>query len=363
MKKFNTLLTYVSSNRIWLITLGCLDLFFAFLAWVAYPVDFLSLVGLMIFVSLAAFVIPFVISIHKRSKIDAAFRRFLLEPDDTNEYLLCESAPASMRPYIHELAHHLRMQEGYVNEQQLKVANYESYIENWVHEIKKPLSLMTLLLDNRKVEMSPLVHTRMLYVRDHVRQNVEQILYFSRLGAAHKDCYFEPILILETCREAVEDNLSLLEEAQFSVTYSGNDCNVISNKKGFMFILGQIISNSVKYAVKDTAPAIQFSVTDNPESGQITLSVSDNGTGIPASDLPFVFDKGFTGDAGSFLSRSTGMGLYLVQKMAKDLAIDLQITSQLSCGTTIILMFPKVQYPVRRFDDATADSYANTKEK
>ena len=323
MKKFNTLLTYVSSNRIWLITLGCLDLFFAFLAWVAYPGDFLSLVGLMIFVSLAAFVIPFVISIHKRSKIDAAFRRFLLEPDDTNEYLLCESAPASMRPYIHELAHHLRMQEGYVNEQQLKVANYESYIENWVHEIKKPLSLMTLLLDNRKVEMSPLVHTRMLYVRDHVRQNVEQILYFSRLGAAHKDCYFEPILILETCREAVEDNLSLLEEAQFSVTYSGNDCNVISNKKGFMFILGQIISNSVKYAVKDTAPTIQFSVTDNPESGQITLSVSDNGTGIPASDLPFVFDKGFTGDAGSFLSRSTGMGLYLVQKMAKDLAIDL----------------------------------------
>ena len=111
MKKFNTLLTYVSSNRIWLITLGCLDLFFAFLAWVAYPGDFLSLVGLMIFVSLAAFVIPFVISIHKRSKIDAAFRRFLLEPDDTNEYLLCESAPASMRPYIHELAHHLRMQE------------------------------------------------------------------------------------------------------------------------------------------------------------------------------------------------------------------------------------------------------------
>lgn len=51
-----------------------------------------------------------------------------------------------------------------------------------------------------------------------------------------------------------------------------------------------------------------------------------------------------------------------MQKMAKDLAIDLQITSQLSCGTTIILMFPKVQYPVRRFDDATADSYANTKE-
>ena len=79
---------------------------------------------------------------------------------------------------------------------------------------------MTLLLDNRKGEMSPLVHTRMLYVRDHARQNVEQILYFSRLGAAHKDYYFEPLPILGTCREAVEDNLSLLEEAGFSVIYT-----------------------------------------------------------------------------------------------------------------------------------------------
>ena len=86
MKKLHTLLTYISSNRVWLITLVCLDLFFAFLAWVAYPRDFLNLVELMIFVSFVALVIPFACAIHRRSKIDTAFRRFLLEPDDTNEY-------------------------------------------------------------------------------------------------------------------------------------------------------------------------------------------------------------------------------------------------------------------------------------
>ena len=247
-----------------------------------------------------------------------------------------------------DLAHHLRTQLEYVNEQQLKITDYESYIENWVHEIKKPLSLMTLLLDNRKDEMSPLVHTRMLYVRDHTRQNVEQILYFSRLGAVHKDYYFEPLPILETCKEAVEDNLSLLEEAHFSVTYSGNNCTAISDKKGFMFILGQIISNSVKYAAHDATPAIHFSVSDNKEIGQIVLSICDNGTGIPASDLPFVFDKGFTGDVGSYLSRSTGMGLYLVQQMASDLTIKIDIHSNTNGGTTVILTFPKVERPLGR---------------
>lgn len=271
-----------------------------------------------------------------------------VEPDDRNEYLLCESFPASMRPYLRELGQHLRTQQEYGKEQKLKIADYENYIEKWAHEIKKPLSLMTLLLDNRKGEMSPLVHTRMLYVRDYARQSVEQILYFSRLGAVHKDYCFEQLSVLETCREAVEDNFSLLEEAGFSVVYTGDDRNAVSDKKGFMFILGQIISNSVKYAGKNPAPTIQFSVADHADSGEIILSISDNGTGIPVSDLPFVFDKGFTGDTGSYLSRSTGMGLYLVRQMANDLTLKVSIFSNANGGTTVTLMFPKVEQPLRR---------------
>ena len=355
MRNLRTLLTYISSNRIWLVTLACLELFFVFLAWFAYPENFLSLVGLMIFVSLAALILPLVISIYKRKKIDIAFLCFLLEPDDRNEYLLCESVPASMRPYLRELGQHLRTQQEYGKEQKLKIADYENYIEKWAHEIKKPLSLMTLLLDNRKGEMSPLVHTRMLYVRDYARQSVEQILYFSRLGAAHKDYCFEQLSVLETCREAVEDNFSLLEEAGFSVVYTGDDRNAVSDKKGFMFILGQIISNSVKYAGKNPAPTIQFSVADHADSGEIILSISDNGTGIPVSDLPFVFDKGFTGDTGSYLSRSTGMGLYLVRQMANDLTLKVSIFSNANGGTTVTLMFPKVEQPLRRCAYAAAE--------
>ena len=57
------------------------------------------------------------------------------------------------------------------------------------------------------------------------------------------DYSFESLSILGTCREAVEDNLTLLEEAGFSIEYTENDYQVISDKKGLMFILGQIISN------------------------------------------------------------------------------------------------------------------------
>ena len=70
MNKWKNLLIAISSNRIWFITFMCLDLFFIFLAWLAYPEYFTSYVALIIFVSLAALTIPITISIKKSNKAD-----------------------------------------------------------------------------------------------------------------------------------------------------------------------------------------------------------------------------------------------------------------------------------------------------
>lgn len=346
MKKLKSLSVCIISNRVWIIAYICLDLLFIFLIWLANPDLFTDYVALIIFVSFAALAIPIAISIKRRTKADIIFRLFLLEPDDTNEYQLCEAVPAVLRPYINELGQYLRTQQGYINEQKIKVSDYESYIENWVHEIKKPLSLLTLLLDNRKNEISSLVHTRLLYVRDHIRQDIDQILYFSRTSTTHKDYNFEPLSILDTCREAIEDNLALLEEAEFSVQCIGNEQKVISDKKSLIFILEQIISNSVKYAGHRSTPILIFSLLDIADNEVVSLSISDNGKSIPLSDLPFVFDKGFTGDTGSYLNRSTGMGLYLVQKIADDLNIKVEIQNNSYGGTTVTLTFPKIERPL-----------------
>ena len=73
MKKLKIFLTYISSNRVWIITLACLDVFFIFLAWLANPDYFINYVALIIFVSFATLAIPLAISIRKRNKTDAIF--------------------------------------------------------------------------------------------------------------------------------------------------------------------------------------------------------------------------------------------------------------------------------------------------
>ena len=323
-------------------------MFFAFLIWAVCPNNFVSYIGLILLVLFLVIVIPLNISIRKYHKADIIFKNFLSDPSEVNEYLLTETIPIVFHSYINELGNHLRKQQENLNDQKVKVSDFKSYIENWVHEIKKPVSLMTLLLDNRKNEMSNMVHQRMLYVRDQTRQDIEQILYFSRLGATHKDYYFEKISLKSICQESIEDNRTLLEEAGFSINYSGNENVVVSDKKGLMFILGQVISNSVKYSTKKEIPILSFSIMESQNEENILLSISDNGSNIPESDIPFVFDKGFTGNTGSYLSRSTGMGLYLVRKMANDLSIDVEIKNNSYGGVTIILFFPKVKNSLRR---------------
>lgn len=349
MKKIRSILSFVRSNLMWLISISFICLFFIFLAWIAYPKEFWMLVRLMLLVSIFAITVPLYVQIRQKAKIDKAFHQFLIEPDEQNECLLCMITPAVIHPYIQQLGGHLRQQQLDRDTFCVQLSDYESYIESWVHEVKKPLSLVTLLLDNRKNEISPLVQQRMIHARNQIRQDVEQILYFSRLGAVHKDYIFTPVSILTLCQEAVEDNVSLLDGTGFVVQFSGEDCKVISDRKGLLFILGQLISNSVQYATQQDVPLLSFTVSENTAQ-QIVLSIQDNGSGISSSDLPFVFDKGFTGGKESYFSRSTGMGLFLVQKMSADLAIELQIASALNIGTTISLLFPKIEERTVNYD-------------
>lgn len=342
MKKTKLIFNVILSCRFWLAALICMNLFFIFVLWLAVPEALVSLSGLMALFSACIFLIPVVWLVRQQFKIQKAFFLFLSAPEEMNEYALSELLPPVMQPYIQALSKRLRQQQSMIKTAESKQTDYENYIENWVHEIKKPLSLITLILDNRKDEIAPPLHARLSYAKDAIRHDTEQILYFSRLKASHKDYRFEPLPLLSVCQEAVSDNRPLLNEAGFAIEFTGSEQLIISDKKGLMFIFSQLISNSVKYAKGADIPVLCFSVRKDNERKKIILDIKDNGPGLPPSDLPFIFDKGFTGEQGSYLSRSTGMGLYLVKKMADDLSVGVTAFCPKNGGIVIRFEFPVV---------------------
>ncbi|CAH0122389.1 Sensor histidine kinase GraS [Paenibacillus sp. CECT 9249] len=327
----------------WFLIVIVTNLLFIFLAWLAYPESFQALVGLMIIFTLAMISLPVFMIIRRQKRIEAVFQDFLAEPNETNEEILCRVSPKTHWSFIRSMGTVLRSYQSELNEQVAQLTDYENYIEGWVHEMKKPLSLMTLVLDNRSDEMSPLVRHRMLHVRDQMLGDIERILYFARLGAAHKDYIFEPISILAFCKQTIENHKTLLDESGFQIQFLGEEMEILSDRKGFAFILSQIIANSTQYVAQNQdRPILTFETVHDEVSDQTILNISDNGPGVSEEDLPFLFDKAFTGSRGAYTRQATGMGLFLVSKMAYDLAIQLDAESELGSGLTISLRFPNV---------------------
>ncbi len=73
------------------------------------------------------------------------------------------------------------------------------------------------------------------------------------------------------------------------------------------------------------------------------FTIADHGTGVKSYDLPYIFQKGFTGDATDSRKKATGMGLYLTKRMADDLNLKLKAESQWGEGLQMRILFPKIR--------------------
>ena len=108
---------------------------------------------------------------------------------------------------------------------------------------------------------------------------------------------------------------------------------------GVKFFLTHGHRYSVKYTLEK--PVLTFSLESNDTA--TVLSIRDNGPGVRACDLPYVFEKGFTGDSGHEKNKATGMGLYLAREVAKDLGLTLTAASGWGAGFEIRVTFPVVE--------------------
>lgn len=227
--------------------------------------------------------------------------------------------------------------------QEQKTEELEEYVENWVHEIKVPLSLLELLLDNRKEELSPYVYQRLLYINQQIQQQVNQMLYYARLKSVHKDYVFCKAALCEICQECLERFMPIMLESRIEIQDTTTDRTVVTDRKGVAFILGQFLSNSLKYRDQHKECSWIHIYEEVREKEQvIALVLEDNGVGIRKEDIPFIFDKGYTGDTQINHAKATGMGLYLAKQMANELGIGIVAESNKDVGTRMELKFPIV---------------------
>ncbi|MGV8980552.1 sensor histidine kinase [Clostridium sp.] len=212
-------------------------------------------------------------------------------------------------------------------------SGYREYIETWVHEIKTPIASTRLIIDNNENKITKNIEYEMKKVENYI----DQILYYSKSNDAYKDYIIKKISLIAIVRNVIKNNSKDFINKKISVDIDNADGIVYSDAKWLEFIINQIIGNSVKYCNKNGGKITIYSITN---VNNIVLNIEDNGIGIVDYDLSRVFEKGFTGENGRQFGKSTGIGLYLCNKLCGKLGLRLILISKERQGTKVSIIFP-----------------------
>lgn len=326
-------LKYLAAYLPWLLVLLAFDLFTAVLLWLSDVRKFQVLILLYLLATVLLFFILSLLLIRKERKKSAAYKAFIDNPKIDTELELLRLSTVSEKESIEEIANALYQRQAEIGKLNSLLADYEDYVEKWAHEIKLPLSLLSLLLDNQSDQLPKDTAFKLDYVKNQIQGNVSQILFYYRLKSEKNDFLFEDVDLQEYIQDLLENFDPLLKEKNFTIHLENIQGNYYTDQRSFEFILSQILANSIKYS--SDKPELKISMSS--DKGRTSLIIRDNGCGVKACDFPHIFEKGFTGDSGETRKKSTGMGLYLVKQLADALKIDITVKSEWMHGFEITL--------------------------
>ena len=206
------------------------------------------------------------------------------------------------------------------------MSDMEDYYAAWVHQIKAPIAVMRVLLQQ---EDNP-INRELTGELFRVEQYVEMALCYVRLGEGASDLVIKEYPLDDMIRKAIRKYAGQLIRRKLRVIYEGTDICVLTDEKWLVFIIEQLLSNAVKYTVSGNV-----TITVDREKKQ--LSISDTGIGISPEDLPRIFEKGYTGYNGRLDKKSTGIGLYLCRTAADKLGHKLTAQSTVGKGSSFTI--------------------------
>ena len=226
-----------------------------------------------------------------------------------------------------------------VNKYKYLQEDYKEYIEMWIHEIKIPLATSKMIVENNKNDITKSIDEEL----EKIENYIEQALYYARSNTVEKDYIIRKSNLKDIINEVIIKNKSAFIQEKILINVRDVNVNVNTDSKWIVFILNQIIQNSIKYRKKELQSKIEIMAKVNKEN--IVLYIKDNGLGIKKGEVDRVFEKGFTGTNGRVLNKkSTGIGLYLCRKLCDKLGIKMKLSSIYNEGTEIKLIFPNSSY-------------------
>lgn len=292
---------------------------FIFLIYVVNGKIIKNILAIIIIFSIISIGIILLKEINRQRNIKKSLSKFYKKMDYESMDELIDALGIDYKSTVYNIFNLNKSLNEKIEKQRIDLLSYKDIIEKWVHEVKVPISSLDLVLENNQNDIKSSTYEKLLYTSQLIKVDLDLILYFARSNSIKTDYDLKELNIKEVVYKAISDYYPILSEKEIKIIDEIKDMYVLSDFYTLKFIISQIISNAIKYTI-DT---INFKtiIGDNK-----ILIITNNGKHIDNQDLPFIFEKGYTGKS-SKNSLSTGLGLYLVKKYTDDLGIDVNVLS------------------------------------
>ena len=222
----------------------------------------------------------------------------------------------------------------------------QEFTANVSHELKTPLTSISGYAELIETGIAKPADVQGFAQKIHVEatrmiQLVNDILQLSNLDNVSEtgaEPEMEVVDLLDVARECVERQKLNARRAYISLTYLGESAPV----RGSRSLLDELCQNLCDNAIRYNRPGgkVQIMTACNRD-GHCTLTVADNGIGIPREAQSSVFERFYRVDKSrSKATGGTGLGLAIVKHIARIHGARIRLESQVDAGTTITVTFP-----------------------
>lgn len=210
-----------------------------------------------------------------------------------------------------------------------KEKELQEYFLIWIHQIKTPITAGKLICDgdieNENVKN---IKKELIYIEDYTNM----ALSYLKMANHNTDMDISLVNLDDIIKPLIKKYAILFISNNIKLEYEKLNVKVITDSKWCMVVIEQLLSNAIKYT-KNGIVSISFNEKEN------YLEIKDNGIGIKDSDLPKIFDKGYSGFNGRQNQKSTGIGLFLVKQILDKLGQKVKLESKLGEGTSVKVYF------------------------
>jgi two-component system, OmpR family, sensor histidine kinase YxdK len=231
-----------------------------------------------------------------------------------------------------------KLYQNQINTLELQQEEHLKFMDQWVHQMKTPLSVIELTAQGLDEPDSSNIREE----TDRMKTGLNTILYMARFRSIEQDIHIKPVELSRIVQEVNKENKRFFIRNQVYPKLDIEKKKIIveTDEKWLFFMISQLINNAVKYS-SGRSSNIDISIYE--KEGEVVTEVTDYGAGIPETDKRRVFDPFYTGENGRKFRESTGMGLYLTKQAADYLGHRIELESEEGKWTTFRLIFSPAQ--------------------